>query len=186
MLNEPDARLTKYKIAKLSQCSREWVIEFLRKLEAQGLVEQTKVLNYDGLIRLWGQIRLKPEHRDYMLREPLEFLRKLKLQYAITTYQAENLVQHYLFPSRTDIYILEDDRAKWHDSIVTEGGLVGRGNTRILLADSHVFYKAFKIEDLGVVSLPQLMVDLLAEGGPCVEAAELLLEKMIKHALPAA
>ena len=33
LLNEPDGSLTKYKIAKLSECSREWVIEFLRKLE---------------------------------------------------------------------------------------------------------------------------------------------------------
>lgn len=186
LLNQPDGGLTKYRTAKLSECSREWVIEFLRKLEAQGSVEQTKVLDYDGLIRLWSQIRLKPEHRDYMLRDPLALLRKAELQYALTTYQAENLIQQYLFPSRTDLYILEGERAKWHDWIVAEGGLVGKGNLRILTTDNHVFYEAFKIHGLTVTSVPQLIVDLLTEGGPCVEAAQLLLEKMSRHALPAA
>jgi len=32
--------------------------------------------------------------------------------------------------------------------------------------------------------VPQLVVDLLAEGGPCVEAAQLLLEKTSKYAVP--
>lgn len=185
LLNEPDGNLTKYRIAKLSECSREWVIEFLRKLEAQGLVEQTKVLDHDKLIKYWSQVRLEPEHWDYMLRDPLELLRKIELRYALTTYQAENLVQHYLFPSRTDLYILEADQAKWHNQIVTEGGLVGKGNLRLLLADRHVFYKAYKLQELTVVSLPQLVVDLLAEGGPCIEAAQLLLEKMSTHVIPA-
>lgn len=185
LLNQPDGNLTKYRLAKLSECSREWVIEFLRKLETLGLVEQTRVLDFDKLTRYWSQVRLEPEHRDYMLREPLELLRNMALRYALTTYQAENLVQHYLFPTRTDLYILEEDQVRWHDFIVAAGGLVGRGNLRLLSTDKHVFYKAFKIQDLTVVSLPQLVVDLLAEGGPCVEAAQLLVEKMSKHAIPA-
>lgn len=181
LLNEPDGSLTKYRIAKLSGCSREWVIEFLRKLEAQGLVEQTKVLEANKLIEYWSQVRLEPQHLDYLLREPLKLLQKTKLRYALTTYQAENLIQHHLFPSRTDLYILEEDRPKWHNLIIAEGGLVGKGNLRLLLADKHVFYKASNREGLTVVSLPQLLVDLFAEGGPCVEAAQLLLQKMSTH-----
>ena len=181
LLNEPDGSLTKYRIAKLSGCSREWVIELLRKLEAQGLVEKTKVPHPDKLIEYWSQVRLEPEHQDYMIRDPLEFLRKTELKYALTTYQAENLVQHHLFPSRTDIYILEEDQAEWHSLIIAEGGLVGKGNLQLLLADEHVFHKASKLQGLTVVSLPQLVVDLLREGGPCVEAAQLLLEKMSAH-----
>jgi len=37
VLNEPSGSLTKYRIAKLSECSREWVIEFLRKVETRDL-----------------------------------------------------------------------------------------------------------------------------------------------------
>ncbi len=184
LLNQPDGSLTKYRLAKLSECSREWVIEFLRKLEAQGFVEQTKVLDPEKLAKYWSQVRLEPEHWDYMLRETFRLLRKTELKYALTTYQAENLFQHYLFPSRTDLYILEEDRMKWHDVIVAEGGLVGKGNFRLLHTDNHVFYRSSKLQEMVVVSLPQLVVDLLAEGGPCVEAAQLLLEKMNRHVIP--
>jgi len=120
-----------------------------------------------------------------MFREPLELLRKTELKYALTTYQAENLVQHYLFPSRTDLYIMEEEFSRWHDLIVATGGLVGRGNLRLLIADRHVLYNASKIQELTVVSLPQLIVDLLAEGGPCVEAARLLLEKVSRPTVSA-
>lgn len=184
LLNQPDGSLTKYRLAKLSECSREWVIEFLRKLEAQGFVEQTKVLGPEKLVKYWGQVRLEPEHWDYMLRDPLSLLRKTELRYALTTYQAENLFQHYLFPSRIDLYILEEDRMRWHDVIVVEGGLVGKGNFRLLLTDKHVFYGSSRLQELMVVSLPQLVVDLFAEGGPCVEAAQLLLGKMSRHVVP--
>jgi len=186
LLNDPDGSLSKLRIAKLSECSRQWVIEFLAKLETQGLVEQTRVLSYSKLIEFWSQVRLEPKHRDYMLREPLELLRKTESSYALTTYQAENLVQRYLFPSRTDLYIREEDRARWHNLILTGGGLVGKGNLRLLLADPHVFYKASKLQGLAIVSLPQIAVDLFAEGGPCVDAAHLLLEKVSKHTIPAA
>jgi len=185
LLNEPSGNLTKYRIAKLSECSREWVIEFLRKLETQGLVRQTRVLDYGGLIRFWSGVRSEPEHRDYMLREPLEFLRKIELSYALTTYQGENLLQHYLFPSRTDFYIREEDREEWHRLIAAGGGLVGKGNLRILVTDRHVFYNAIRRQELTVVSVPQLIVDLLGEGGPCVEAAQLLLKKVKSRAISA-
>jgi hypothetical protein len=181
LLNEPGGSLSKNRIAKSSECSREWVIEFLKKLEAENLVEQTKVLNVNKLIEYWVQVRSNPQHLDYLLREPLKLLRKIELEYALTTYQAENLIQNHLFPSRTDLYILEKDQPKWHDMIVSEGGLVGKGNLRLLLADKHVFYKASNRQGLTVVSLPQLLVDLFAEGGPCVEAAQLLLQKMSTH-----
>jgi hypothetical protein len=119
-----------------------------------------------------------------MIRDPLELIRRTEFRYALTTYQAENLVQHYLFPSRTDLYVPPEEWMKWHDMIVAAGGLVGKGNFRLLFGDNHVFYKAFKRNELTVVSLPQLLVDLITEGGPCLEAAQLLLEKVSEHAIP--
>ena len=57
--------LTKYKIAKLTNCSRQWVIEFLRNLESKKLVKGIKVtdepFNPRGPIEITssGQLKIK-------------------------------------------------------------------------------------------------------------------------------
>ncbi|MBN2368683.1 hypothetical protein JXC34_06690, partial [Candidatus Woesearchaeota archaeon] len=128
------------------------------------------------LLKFWQSIsKSRHKSRSYMIKEPLKLLRNSKLDYALTTYQAENLVQHYLFPSRIDIYIKEDDLEKWH-LIMTENGLYGKGNVRIIIADPHVMYAKRNINKLSVVSLPQLIIDLYNEGGPCAEAADMLMK----------
>jgi hypothetical protein len=71
---------------------------------------------------------------------------------------------------------------KWHEEI-TDEGLVGKGNLKLLISDEHVFYGAFKRQDLTVVSIPQLIIDLLQEGGVCTEAAEKLINKAEQHAI---
>ena len=182
LLVEPNGTLTKYKLAKLAEASFPWTHEFLNKLQTQKLVKDTQVTDYAGLINCWLQIKTKPEKRDYMHKNPLDLIQTSKLPYALTTYQAENLVQHYLFPSRIDLYIKKEDLNKWHEELTNEG-LVGKGNLRLLIADEHVFYGAFKRQNLTVVSIPQLIVDLLQEGGVCTEAAEKLISKVEQHAI---
>ena len=95
----------------------------------------------------------------------------------LTTYQAENLVQQYLFPSRLDVYIKEENLEKWH-KIMTKEGLYGKGNVRLIISDEHIIYGKRKINNLFIVSIPQLIIDLLTEGGPCEEAGEMLLKKL--------
>ncbi|MDR0372383.1 MAG: hypothetical protein LBI79_02295 [Nitrososphaerota archaeon] len=116
-----------------------------------------------------------------MHKNALDLIQTSKLPYTLTTYQAENLVQHYLFPTRIDLYIKRDDVTKWHEELTTDG-LVGKGNLRLLIADEHIFYGAFKRQNLTVVSIAQLIVDLLQEGGVCIEAAEKLINKMEQQA----
>ncbi len=180
LLNRPDGTLTMYRVAKEAECAFSWTHEFLGELNKKRLVNGTKVADYAGLIKYWFTIKVKADKRGYMHRDPLSLLDKTELQYALTTYQAENLVQHYLFPSRTDLYILEEDAQSWH-ALITKGGLVGEGNMRLLLTDKHVFYNSFERDGYKIVSLPQLIVDLYDEGGVCIEAAEKLLEKMVQH-----
>jgi len=180
LLVNPDGSLTKYGLAKKAQCSFPWAHEFLRKLEMLKLIDGTKVTNYPGLIQYWLQVKTKAEKKEYMHKDPISLLKKAKLPYALTTYQAENLVQRYLFPSRTDLYIERKDTEEWH-KLLTAEGLVGKGNVRILIADSHVFYGSFKRQSLTVVCIPQLIVDLFEEGGVCTEAAEKLLQKVEQH-----
>jgi len=184
LLNEPNGTLTMYKVAKKAKCAFSWVHELLGKLAAMGLVERTKVRDYAGLVEYWRTVKTEPDKKEYMHKNPLELLKRTELQYALTTYQAESIVQHYLFPSRIDLYVRKKDEEQWHELIVGEG-LVGKGNLRLLLGDEHVFYGSFERAGLRVVSLPQLIVDLFDEGSVCVEAAEKLLEKVTRDAVRA-
>jgi hypothetical protein len=179
LLVEPDGSLTKYGLAKKAKCSFPWAHEFLGNLEKSRLIDGTKVINYSGLIQYWLQVKTKPEKREYMHKDPLKLLQNTKFRYALTTYQAENLVQHYLFPSRTDFYIERTDAEEWHKLLTVEG-LVGKGNLRLLIADPHIFFGSFKRQSFNVVCIPQLIVDLFEEGGVCTEAAEKLLQKVEK------
>ncbi len=181
LLNNPEG-MTKYRIAKQAESSYAWTHEFLKLLENERLVKGTKVLNFPRLMNFWRSIHQKPKSREYMIQKPLTVLKKAKLDYALTTYQGENLVQKYLFPSRVDFYIREKDLRSWHE-ILSGQGLVGKGNVRILLADEHVFYKSFRKEGFNIVSPPQLILDLLEEGSVCEEAARMLIEKVGKDAL---
>jgi hypothetical protein len=179
LINNPDGDMSKYEIAKHTCATYPWVRKFLLNLEEMGLVKGTIVLDYTALLRYWQSVNIKSKYREYMVKEPLKLLKNSKLPYALTTYQAENLIQNYLFPSRIDFYIKEADWKQWHD-MISQKGLVGKGNMRLLLADEHVFYKAFEKNGLKIVSTPQLIIDLMIEGGVCVEAAELLIKKVMK------
>ena len=179
LLNNPSGTLSRYRIAKECGGSYPWVHELLGKLEGEGLIEGTRVKDFKGLVARWQEWRVEPGRREYMLRKPLEVLSRSDLKYALTTYQAENLVQNYLFPSRIDFYIEPVDLPRWH-GLLTKDGLVGKGNTRVLIGDTRVFYGASERGGLNIVSIPQLIVDLLTEGGVCVEAAEMLMGKEAK------
>lgn len=176
LLNHADEKLTKYRISKESGANIAWVIKTLRRLDEMDIVKNTEVKYYRKLIYHWRKLRTAPDKKEYMVQNPLDVIKSAKLKYALTTYAAENLVQKYLFPSRVDFYIDPKDKAKWH-RILSQQGLVGKGNTRVLIGDTHVFYNLSEKEGLKTVSIPQLVVDLLVEGGPCAEAAEMLIKK---------
>ena len=181
LLKHPDGSLSQYRIAKEAGCSHVWVIKFLRTLEQKNLVEKTKVKDIQGIFSYWLEISNYPLYREYNIQKPIELLKKTNLKYALTTYYAETLAQHYLFPSRVDLYIKEQDIQAWH-KLLTKHGLVGKGNIRLLLEDEHVFYSNIKKKGLRIVSIPQLILDLSREEGVAVEAA-LMLMKREYHAI---
>ena len=50
--------------------------------------------------------------------------------------------------------------------------------------DDGVFYNSFNTKDgYSIVSIPQLIVVLLREGGVAVQAAEILIEKIAKRSI---
>jgi len=182
LFNEPNGTLTKYRIAKLADSAYPWIYNLLKKLEKEGIIQKTRVRNFKSLMTWWKRWQPIPEYKEYMIQRPLELLKQTNLEYALTTYQAENKIQNYLFPSRTDIYIQPLDKQRWHKLLV-QNGLVGKGNMRILIGDDHVFYKSFKVDDFTLVSIPQIILDLYNEGGVGIEAGDMLLEKVEKDAL---
>jgi len=189
ILNYPEGSLSTYRIAKEAECSRSWTIDFLHKLEKMKLVKKisnisesnrkmggTCVIDVIGLFNYWIKISHPAYIREYHVKNPIQCLEKTSLKYALTTYQAETLTQNYLFPSRIDLFVREEDVEKWH-TLFTKNGLTGKGNVKIIIEDEHVFYKSKQKKGFIVVSIPQLIVDLLKEGGVAEEAAIILMRK---------
>lgn len=182
LLDHPKEPLSKYRIAKEAGCSRTWVIELLNNLEDKGLVKNNNIKDIKGLFDYWLNMGHMPFYRAYNVQNPFDLLKKTDMRYAITTYFAESFTQNYLFPSRLDFYIMEKDAEKWHDLFIRHG-LVGKGNVKILIDDPHVFYMNKKRKGYRIVSIPQLILDLLREEGVAKEAAYMLMEKKYNVAI---
>ncbi len=181
LLKQPDGSLTKYKLAKLARCTKPWVIEFLRKLEQKKLVKRTKVLNIDKLIDYYLEIVPRQKHFDFYVQEPIKLLQRSKLDYALTTYAAENFTSYQLFLTRYDVYINEEDLDKWK-ALISKNGLIGKGNLRLIITnDKLVFEESQIIRGINIVSLPQLLIDLKKEGGVCIEAYDVLIKNVQRH-----
>ena len=179
LLSNPDGSLTKYRIAKQAESSTSWVIEFLRKLEGLKLVRKTEVLDFDKLIDYYIEIMPKMKYFEFFVQEPLKLLKDSKLDYALTTYGAENFTSRHLFLSRYDVYIKEEDIDKWK-SLIIKGGLLGKGNLRLIIVNDHAIFKeAQEIKGIRIVSMPQLLIDLKKEGGVCVEAYNILVKRNV-------
>lgn len=176
LLNHTRKEITKYRVAKLAGVSEPWCREYSEQLEEKGLVKGTKVVEPLALYEEWRKVRIKPNQLTVSLQNPMDLLKGTNLDYALTTYRAENIRQGLLFPAITDFYVKQDDVEDWI-KFVEENGMLGGGNTRMRLTDSHVFYNSQEVRGLKTVSTPQLILDLLEEGGPCEEAANKLVEK---------
>ncbi len=99
------------------------------------------------------------------------------MEYAFTGYFAENLVGNYLFPRYYELYINDFELEKWHKHLINSG-YVGNGNVKIYCTDHHVFFEKYEVEGWPVVSIQQLIVDLIREGAECGEAAEILMKRI--------
>jgi hypothetical protein len=175
LLNHDGEEITKYRVAKLAETSESWTREYTDRFEEKELLNDTQVLRPRELYQVWKEIRIEPNQLTVSLQQPMQLLEDTELEYALTTYQAENLSQGLLFTSTTDFYIAPDQIEDWL-AIVEEKGLLGGGNTRLRVLDSHVFYNAQQRDGFTLVSTPQLILDLLDEGGPCEKAADKLID----------
>ncbi len=180
LLHNPDDNLTLYRLGKLTDTNISWVIFFIKKLENKKLVKKTKVIDFSGLIDYYLLLDIKkPKFFEFQLTEPLEYLKSVAKVYALTTFAAENLTSHHLFPSRTDLYVKSEDIDGWKKELF-EKGLIGKGNLRLILAiDDYLFKFTQEVKNLKLVSIPLLLIDLKREGGVCLEAYDYLVKKYV-------
>ncbi len=176
-----------YRIAKDADISYSWVHQIGRDLVQIGAMTkkthagQVQIAQPELAFQYWSQHRANRQFADYQVSDPMALLKSTSLRYAATTYVADNVIQGYLFPRRADIYIRQDEANQWHAELV-KSGLVGAGNFRIITGDPDLVEKVMPVPGakqagISTVRVPQLILDLLEEGGPCKEAARLLMEK---------
>jgi hypothetical protein len=173
LLNHPDGELSRYEVTQRANVSKGWAYDYFDRLESEGFIQESTVTDPDGLYHHWLETRIEPNAVRVSFQQPLTQIRDADLEYALTTSEAEQIHQGFLFSSSTDLYVREDDIPTWLD-IIEENGLIGGGNTEFRATDEHVFYNAQTIDDVTTVSIPQLIVDLLDEDGPAIEAANRL------------
>lgn len=176
LLNHAAGEMSCYAVANDADVSTSWTYDYLDQLEHDGLVEDTSVLDPAALYDRWVETRIEPNSVRVSLQQPLETVREAGLDYALTTDEAEQVHQGFLFASTTALYVREEDINDWL-SVIEQKGFVGGGNTELRATDEHVFYNTQTVDEVTTVSIPQLIVDLLDEDGPAVEAANRLLKQ---------
>jgi hypothetical protein len=176
LLNEPDGDYTRYRIAKEAEVSESWCRTLLDRYEDEGYIDGTEVKDARALFDEWLEARVEPKRVDVAFQNPLETIRDSGSKYALTTSYAENIVQGLLFQTTAGLYIHPEEAEEWTE-LIRDEGLFGGGNTRLWIADEHVFYGTREIDGWTVVSPAQLIVDLLGEDGPAVQAADDLIKQ---------
>ena len=169
-------RRTWYQIAKEGNVSYGWAHKILSDLQDKKIIQGSIVKKPRRLFEIWSNHQLDIPYKEYHIQRPKNVIKEVKLYYAFTTYIAENIIGNYLFPRLYDIYIYEEHLLDWH-SILSKKGYVGKGNVRILLSDKHVFRDRKIVDGWPIVSIQQIIVDLMREGGECGDAADLLIKR---------
>ncbi|MDI6719449.1 MAG: helix-turn-helix domain-containing protein [Methanomicrobiales archaeon] len=168
---------TRYRIAKEAGVSYTYVFNVLRELEREGIIREHILRDPEKLFYLWAGRKETRLYREYNIQNPAQLFKDVKKEYAITGYFAENLMSHYLFPRSVEFYIKPGDQIYWHNLLMSNG-YAGKGNVKIILTDPHVFYERSRIDHYFVVSIQQLIVDLIREGAECREAADILIKRV--------
>lgn len=206
-------------VAEQADAAYGWVHRTWQDLATVGAFRQRpSILLQDPAkaFEYWLKHRPDRVQADYHVVGGLDFLKGIvanrQLEYAATTYLAENLVQGHLFPRRFDLYVRAGQQKSWHAELTKRGFPVDstredRGIIRLIRAPfterdetSEVVDEVAPVQlrdpiarenlpewknpvrDVWVVQPPLLIVDLLEEGGACAEAAHMLMKRTYANA----
>jgi len=166
-----------YEVAKEADVAYSWAYEVMKSLEALKAAQGSRVTKPGRAYGYWLKHHVPPLFRDYQVPDPAGTISEAGLPCAVTTYGADQVIQRYLFPRRYDVYVRGDDASAWHKRIMRRG-FAGGGNMRLLLQDEDIIRTSERRHGLSVVCLPQLILDLVVEGGVCTEAARVLFRRV--------
>lgn len=188
---------TRYELSARAGAAHNWVYSTLAPLQLKHWVSVTPddglhVLDAPAIYAWWKEVRTKPTVNGLQVADPrgaAQALLRKGFPIAITTYYAENAYQGHLFPRRLDAYVRSKDIQAARRFLVEElDAKIGGVNFRLLTGDDPLLDETIRIEreaeQLAYASLPQVIVDLMTEGGSCGEAAEMLIQKAYPHAQP--
>lgn len=195
----PPRRPSLYAISKQADVAFSWVHKTVHQLEALGFLSTArgiKVVDAAGAYRWWAQNRPRPVRHSFHILDQAGVAAKLRdagIDLAATTYFAENLYSRHLFPRRFDAYIEPGRLLEARKKILELGGLLGGSNFRLVEGDAHLLDESrtwteqMRRPDSGflVAPLPQVVVDLIQEGGSASEAADILIARTYQPSRPA-
>lgn len=174
-------------LAKQSGASFSWVHEIVSELASRGWVDKgddVTVTKPMEVFEWWAENRTDPEAQTFHVTDPSETAEKLLhdmgVDHAITTYYAENALQGHLYPRRLDTYVRANELDRAREAIIELGGSLGGTNFRLLIGEDAVIDEGVVGEgslQLLYAPLPQVILDLISEGGSAREAADLLIQR---------
>lgn len=182
-----------YQLAERTGVAFSWVHKVVRELQREGWVHtdgRIEVTDPSAVFAWWRENRTEPKAHGFHVADPLttaaRLLHEHQVPHATTTYYAENAYQGHLFPRRLDAYVREDALARARVAVVELGGQLGGTNFRLLTGDDAILDEVVPIgqgpAELRYAPVPQVILDLLTEGGSAREAADLLIQRAYPHA----
>lgn len=190
----PNLRLsTLAKKAKITPAMAKRLILRLEGSQYVTIRGGIKVINPKKLIKVWGysysikeleQLQfVVAERPQYVMLKIANRARLWKLPYAFTLFSATEHISPYVAPSDTYLYILKKDIKGWEALFRIENMLPAEreGNVICLVVDEDYFEGVLNVRDVTVVSIPQLCADLFSFGGRGEEAAEEIINNVLKN-----
>jgi hypothetical protein len=182
-----------YALAKRTDVTFSWVHKVVKELEARKWVRvahRIDVAKPTEVFEWWAASRTLPERVGFHVRDPKAAsaaLRELGVPNALTTYYAENAYQGHLFPRRGDAYVRHADVPRAKEILLTQlDAQLGGTNFRLLAGDDHLLDETVTIGSpktaVPYAPFPQVVADLIEEGGSAREAADMLIQKAYPHA----
>lgn len=184
-----------HELAQRTGIARSWVYMAIETFEERGWLRgggALKVTNPRAVYAWWKENRTPLDVHSFHVSDPRPAAASLQsrgIETALTTYYAENAYQGHLFPRRGDAYVRRKDVAEARRLLVGElGAQLGGSNFRLLTGDDGVLDEGVHVGEgrarTNYAPFPQVVLDLLTEGGSAAEAADLLIQKAYSYANP--
>lgn len=195
-LNYAPPVTSRFELSIRADAAHNWVYSTLRVLEENGWIKTEdglRLLDAPAVYRWWKGVRTRPTVHGLQVAEPHRALNALmhdtKIPVAVTTYYAENVYQGHLFPRRLDCYVRARDVDRARAMLVENlDAKIGGLNFRLMVGDDRLLDESLRMAADSIATdyapFPQVVLDLMSEGGSCGEAAEMLVEKAYSHAKP--